>query len=172
MEDLSIDDILAEARPTERAVRICVRGDLRARLDEAEAALKAAVEQADDDRSLTGGPEVELAREVQAIRAEMDKHTRTFRFRSIGKAWKTLATKYADDAGNLDDAFFPAAVAASAVSPKMTPEQADRLFDTLAQGDLDALYLAARNANVGGSVDIPKSRLASQILARRDSSQN
>jgi hypothetical protein len=168
---LSIEDILAEATPTERSVRICIRGDLRARFDELEAELRAAVDGGDGERSVSGAPEHAIVERLQQVRADMEAATRTFRFRSIGKRWRTLATKHEKPDGGMGEGFFVEAIAESSVSPKMSVEQVGKLFDVLAQGDVDALFLCARSANLG-TPDLPKSRLASEILARPGRSES
>lgn len=163
---LSIDDILAEATPTERSRRICIRGDLRARFDELEERLEAADGDSDGDRALSQTPaSLALAEQLEQVRAEMERHTVQFRFRGIGPAWTRLVQKHMDEQGNLPPAFFPEAVAACAVSPKMTTEQAQALFDKLSQGAIDALYRTVRDANIG-AVEVPKSLRSSQILAQ------
>lgn len=160
-----IDSIIADATPQERAVRICVKGHLRARYEELERQLREA-EQLDDGAELS-----ELAEQVKAAAADVERSMVPFTFRSIGWKWRALYLQYANDQDEIADVgeYARQAVAATASSPKMTVEQAQQLFDVLAQGDIDALFNAAIRVNVGATVDIPKSLRASQILGRKRS---
>jgi hypothetical protein len=168
-----IEAIIAEAKPTERSCRVCLDGELRGRFDDLEAQLATVVQAGRREESLAAAGEAQrLAQQIEDLRTEMASKSRRFVFKAIGVKWNALVEKYADDQGKLPPEFFAVAVATCAISPKMTADQAQRLFDQLAQGDIDLLYITARDANKVGSAAIPKSRLASEILARRESSPN
>lgn len=160
-----IDAIIAAATPQERSVLICIRGDLRHRYEESERRLRDA-ERRDDGTDLST-----LAKEVKAAADEVEQSMVSFTFRSIGWKWRALFLQHADDQDSIVDvaAYAREAVAATASNPKMTVEQAQQLFDVIAQGDIDTLFNTAVLVNVGATVEVPKSQRASVILDRRGS---
>lgn len=163
-----IEAIIAAATPQERSTKICVRGHLRAQYEDLERELKDA-EAREDGADLS-----ELAERVRAAADEVERSMVPFRFRSIGAAWRALYLKHSDDQDSIVDVqvYAREAVAATASSPKMTPEQAQQLFDVISQGDIDTLFNTAVLANVGNTVDIPKSQRALRILKLKGSDAN
>lgn len=159
-----IEDVIAEAAPQERSVRICVKGGLRAKFEELSERLKAASEDHDSDEPT---PEMRvLAAEVETIRGEIRRSMRKFTLRSIGPNWTAIRVKHANAQDVVHDvaAYGAELFAAATVSPTMTVEQARRLVDRLNQGDMNALFATAQLANFETTVEVPKSRLASDIL--------
>lgn len=170
-QQLDVEEIIAEAVLLVRDTQICVRGDLRRRYYELEAELKEKADRGNrDGASLGEGSGLHaLALELEEVRQAIAGSMRTFVFTSIGPQWSVLVAEHSDSQGNLAEAFFAEAVAKSSVSPKMTPEQAQRLFDRIGQGDIDRLFVTARRANTESTVAVPKSPLASRILEQRGS---
>lgn len=170
--ELSIDEIIAKARPVERTVELCLRGDLSARFEELERQLREArQDERAADRSLgdsTGGREI--AEEMERIRNEMRESLVTFRLRAMPpKQWTALRGEHMDTNGRLDlQAFGPPAVAASLVSPQVTAAQLDALVAVLSGGQWDELVNTAVVVNQG-TVDVPFSQLASLVLRPPDS---
>jgi hypothetical protein len=173
---------LKEARRPERAVPICLRGDLLADWQAAEEELKRA--QGGRGDSLEDGGIAELAERVRALEAEMLEHSDQFRLRAMPRyKFRALVAAHpprtGDDGTNREDAqlgvnrdtFFPDLIRASIVEPVLDDEDwktllgdpddpddegllTDRQF-----GDLeDAAWFLNR-----GEVDIPFSRAASLI---------
>lgn len=173
-EPFNIEDVIREAELPTRTVRICVKGDLRVRYEDLHAELeaKSAEVQGRGDESLAGAGDLRgLAEQVKDAAVEMHKHMRKFVFRAISGNWASITKKHQDEQGGIKDsaAWSAELVAAAAVSPPMTAEQARRLFQKLSQGDVDLLFMTARKANFDNSAEVPKSRLASEILEGRRS---
>lgn len=163
----NIDEIIASTKPVEKSVTVCVRGDLNVKIEELEREL-ASVKDWKPASLADASPARALAEQIEATREEMQQHEHVFRFRAqSAKAWSDLLAKHPPRKGR-DEAFNPetfgvACVAACAVDPEMTEEQAGKLADVLNQGQWDDLTSAAWTANVR-SVDIPFSLAASAIL--------
>lgn len=160
-----IEDIIAEAMPQQRSVRICVNGDLRTLYEDLEQQLEDAVDGAADDSLGNDEHWSDLAKQVEAAAADIERHMRRFSFRSIGPNWSMTLARHTNDQGVIDNvtAFFAEVIAASSVQPKIETEQALRLFQKIAQADIDQLYHTARRANFETTAEVPKSLLASQI---------
>jgi len=171
---LDIEQIIEQARPTERSAPLCLRADLYAEFDELNEQLRAMRENANKDASLADSSDaVRIAQRLDELAAEMQANTQTFVFQALPRTrWVAMIKKHEQPDGSLDMQKFPVAlIAACSKTPKVTEEQAGRLLDKIAQGQVDALYLAAWQANTK-LVDIPKSLLASEILEQRQSSSN
>ncbi|MFB4285705.1 hypothetical protein ACBJ59_61335 [Nonomuraea sp. MTCD27] len=168
-----IDDFLDGLKLPEDQVPICMRGDLQSRFEELSRQLEAARRGPEPD-SLDGVPDtVRLAREIEALRGEMQEHVRVFLLRALPrKEWSDLAKEHKPrktDAADLQAGFnretFPiAALAACSVKPKMDEKQAGRLVDRVTQGQWQALWNAIAELN-GGSGEVPFSYAASAILS-------
>ncbi len=163
MPDLA--EILAAAKPREELVELCVAGDLNAQFDALEAELladaaKAATSLADASHS------PEIAARMEALRQEMKAATFPFRFRALGgRAWSDLLAvhppRHERERFNADT--LPSAlISACSVEPAMTIPEVEKLFEVLNQGQRDALFSAAWDANHDGTV--PFSLAASAIL--------
>lgn len=171
----TVDDIISEHQPRTRSVQVCVRGDLRERFDDLDAQLRDMYESRVGEPSLGEAGELRaLAEQVEAARAEIREHMRTFVFQSIGPNWQKMVAEHADDQGQIADfaAFVREAVSKCSVRPKIEPDKVQPLFDVLSQGDIDALYSAANRANRETTAEVPKSQLASRIREARNSSES
>jgi hypothetical protein len=165
----SFDEVLAQVRPKTTTVRVCLRGDLLARHEELEHQLAEAQRLDETENRIAQAPQV--AREIEALEAELTETETSFTFAAIGfKAWTDLVADHPprdedrEDGYDFNQATFPqVAIAASAVSPKMTVEQVERLFEVLNRGQLQPLIGAALLVNVQGT-SVPFSEAASATL--------
>lgn len=165
-----IEAIISSAKRAEKTVRICVRGDLNARIDELEQQLADAQgwkKQTFADAS----PLRDLAEQIEAARREMHEHEHAFTFRALPpKEWSDLLAEHPARDSDTEKGYtfnlesFPAAaVSACAVDPVMTVEQVDRLVEVLNQGQWDDLFTTVWRVNVRAT-DIPFSLAASAVL--------
>lgn len=153
------------------SAKILLRQDLTRRLAELQAEFEAAVSdtamaQTDEGRR--------VAKEITALKAEIDEAKVEFRFHNIGRrAWADLLLKHPptkEQARTLKvdhnpETFPIAAIAASCVEPEGMDEAAvKRLEAALTDSQFTALWAAAVEANIGG--DAPKADLLSGLIAR------
>jgi len=155
----AIEDLLAKVKPATASVRICLRGDLLGDLD----LLKDDLDQYDEwePSGMEADPRAKLRARKAELEAEMRAASATFRFKSIGdKAWSDLLAKHPpregkDDNEPFDPTSFPTALlAASAVEPTMSVQQAGQLLEGFTLAQRNTVFAAAYSANVRG-VDIP-----------------
>lgn len=165
----SIDDILGQLTLPERVYPLCVRPDLQVQWEQAEAEVVAAQRDNLDSLAGTSRAATAAAKKVQALEAEMAEHTVPFRLRALThKAWSDLVAAHPPREGENDGAwngetFGTAMLAACAVEPAMTEEQAGLLVDRLTMGQWNELQVTLFGLNTNG-VEIPKSRRASEVL--------
>lgn len=158
-------DILKAASLRESSIDLCVDGKLNAEHSEIRSKL-AAAKQAPRDSLGAADDVTALQRRLEDIRAQMVDHTFTFRFRALpAKAWSDLRAAHRPDdpaQGVFDQETFPKALIVScAIDPEMTDAQVGELFEVLNEGQRDALFGAAWEANQDGS--IPFSLAASEL---------
>lgn len=165
----SISDILKQAKPRERTVRICIRGDLAGeveRLTEEISKVSADWEPSDLTEE---HPARALAAQLKEVRQEAQDAEVPFTLRYIGdKAYSDLIAAHpSQEEGQLFDAqTFPRAlIVAACVDPVMTSEEAAELFEVLNQGEIDKLANAAWDVHT--SVDIAPFSLAASALLER-----
>lgn len=167
----NIDDIIAGAKLPERTLPLCLRGDLQAEFEDAERQLRQA-ELAEGDALAAGGAAREIAERIEAVRREMAEHTTVFRLRGLGaEPYSDLLAEHRPteaqqrDGHELNLDTFPAAlVAACAVDPAMTVEQAKRLSQVITHRQWEDLFNTALACN-RQAVDVPFSLSASAIRA-------
>mgnify|MGYP001152550309 CR=1 FL=1 len=168
-----IDELLGEIHLPEASVPICLRADLQAEFDRLSHELEVARRSPDADTLVgSSGRTRRIAEEMEKIRTQMQQHTRVIRLRALPRRqWSDLLARpehqprKEDAPADYNRETFPvAALAACAVAPKMTVEQAGRLVDRLSQGQWDRLWLAILNLNKG-EANVPFSAAASAILA-------
>lgn len=165
----TFEDLLAQARPVTRTVRLCLRGDLIAAREEAERDL---AEARALDAQLNRVPEAPAAAErLTALEAEADEAAVEFKIKALSrKAWLALLDQYPptedDEAQGLEynEGFVPAVIAACASEPAMTTEQAEQLLDVISTRQFMELWGAVMTANLGED-DLPKSLAATATLA-------
>jgi hypothetical protein len=168
-----ITDILKRAKARETTVTVCLAGDLAAEAERLEAELAAATQEAWGAPSLaaaTPGPSQAIAKRIEAVRKKMAASEVVITLRALGyRAWSDLVAAHPspkDDQAFDPETFSPALVAACAVDPAMTPEQASQLFEVLNQGQVKAVIDAAFEVNSEPTA-VPFSVAASAILASR-----
>lgn len=164
----SVDDFLGEFEAPTVEVRVCPRADLLEQHRLLERQLAEASSKGGD--SLASGPPRALADEVLALEDEIEQATRTFKFRALSRRrWRALLgahpplKQHKADGLDFNPETFPvAAIAACAVEPSMTAEQAEQVADALPLGEFDRMWAAVAAVNLGAS-DTPKSVLATTI---------
>ena len=173
-----IKAILAAARRRETAVRVCMAGDLAADADRLTAELDridAELEKIDaaPRASLADGgrrAELEQARkgpaaELETVRELMLDAEVEFRFRALSpEEYSSLVDEHPSENENMafeTKTFAPALVAASCISPAMSPEDAAELWKVLTYGDRTALWQAAYDASRSDAIQVPTSRVGS-----------
>lgn len=168
--------LLAEARLPERSEPVCLRGDLVAQFEELERQLKEAGRAT--TTSIEDGGGAAIAEQIEALRADMQAHTYTFRLRALPRAaYRALKAKHPprknDDTGeplpedvyldaNLDE-FGEALLRACVVDPQLSETDWQELADKLTDRQYGDLVGTAIHVNRGG-VDVPFSHAASNLL--------
>jgi hypothetical protein len=167
-DDGSIEAILAMARPKERVVDLCLRGDLVAEHDVLERQIRDANTVVGERALGDGGTPRALAVRVQELERQMRAASRPFRFRALPRSkWDALRKRFeseSDRTGYDMEALAGPLVAASCVSPAMTEEKLDELREVISHGQFQELFGAAWDVNTG-AVDVPFSLIASATLA-------
>jgi hypothetical protein len=182
---LAFVDLLAQAKPAERTIRLCLRGDLVAQFEELDRR-RAELEGKADEGSLAGSPAVAVARQMEQLQAEMRDSTYPFRVRALSRrAYQALVAAHPprrdaegailpeDVENDLNTAtFWEPLIRACLVDPVLDDAEwehladdvlSDRQFELLAIG----AYVVSR-----GDVDIPFSFGASQTLKNSGSDSN
>jgi hypothetical protein len=102
MSTKTFADLMGEAKPAERSVPICMRGDLVAQLEQ----LEAAADEARRSTSKEGDGLGDLVEQIEALQAEMREATYAFRLRALPpRRYRALTAKYPprrDDEGKVD----------------------------------------------------------------------
>jgi hypothetical protein len=180
---LAFADLLAQARPAERTVLLCLRGDLVAEFEELERQLAKAKDRNADSLAGTGAPAI--AAKMEELRGEMEQYSVTFRLRTLPRRayQKLLAENPPRRDPNKPDQILPAdaqldnqsdanaetfwfALArACVVEPAMDDEQWARLVDEVLSDRQFELLAVVSLALCRGEVNIPFSFAASQIQA-------
>lgn len=171
----AIEDLLKQVKPATASVRVCLRGDLLGDLD----LVNDDLEQYDgwEPSSMSDpDPRTDLKARKAELEAQMRAESAVFRFKAIGdKAWSDLLAAHPPREGkeeeeNWDATTFPTALlAASAVEPAMTIEQAGQLMDGLTLNQRNTLFGASMSACVR-EVSIPFLRPsfdAAQIIEKK-----
>ncbi len=173
MTGLTATDILAQAEnPAYTRVataRVLLRQDMVAKHRELEAELTAAVARDATTNERDQAPEI--ARQIEALEAEMETAKVEFRFRAVGKkAWADLLAKHPPLKEHKElrvdhnpETFPIAAIAASCVSPELSEDDVRRLEVAMTDAQFTVLWRGCIDANIGG-VESPKSLAAGQIL--------
>lgn len=163
----SIDDILKQATPRERIVKVCIRGDLAGEAERLTGELAKASEEW-EPTDLTGvHPGRAIAAELKSVREQIQAAEVPFLLRYIGdKPYSDLLAAHPGDTDNeLFNADFPKAlIAACCVDPVMTEDQAAELFETINQGEIKRLFDGAWDVHNSSEI-VPFSLAASALLA-------
>lgn len=171
---VDIDEVIASAKLPEKTISMCLRGDLQAEWEDLERQLRAEEDSGGSD-SLAGNPVAQgLAERMEKLGATMREHEVVFRFRGLSsKAYSDLlaAQRATDDTPEdlnqegLNWQTYPTAlIAACAVDPAMTVEQAEKLAGAVTNRQWDDLFATALACN-RSQVSVPFSLSASAIRA-------
>ena len=170
-QDFDLDAWIDGARLPERSVTVYGRADLVAEhqaLEEERQRLERA--SIGDDR--IAGPLYDVAAQVIEAEKRMQESALTIRFRALmrdeAKAITSAAPK--DSSGEPEADYLAAAwLAASSVSPKMTPDQVNAIRAKIGEGQFNSLWQAAWGVSNDRRPDVPFSFAASANLKNRDS---
>lgn len=179
----SIKERLKAAKLAERSVQVCLRGDLVAEHDELERRLKAARtdahtrEQRGTSRRMGEKSEaVTLAEQLLALRDEMADAMLDIRIRALPRVeWQRHVREHPpkpddekDEAMGIDfDALMAVVTPLCVIDPELDEEDWEQLENVLSSADYDRILGAVWEVNRSG-VDLPKSRLASLVMAESD----
>lgn len=171
--------LLANVRLPEREVPVCMRPDLVADHEAADAELLALLQR--PAQKFSGDGRGELRQKILDLEAEMAASTYPFRLRGLPRPeFRALVRAHpprkAED-GTIEandrlgvnyDSFFPALTRACLVDPVPDDEQWETMQSALTDKQFDMLATAAWNLNTE-AVDIPFSRAASLMNGTSDS---
>ncbi|MFJ4932305.1 hypothetical protein ACIP8U_00340 [Streptomyces pseudovenezuelae] len=163
----SIEDILQQATPRERTVKVCIRGDLAGEAERLTDELAKVSEDWEPSDLAETHPGRAIAAELKSVREQIKSAEVAFTLRYVGdKAYSDLLAAHPGDNDNeLFSSDFPKALlAASCVDPVMTEEQVGALFEKLNQGEIKRLFDAAWDVHNSSEI-VPFSLAASALLA-------
>jgi hypothetical protein len=165
--------LIASARLPERSVALCLHPDLTAELQDLERQLEEAEAKHRAAGSLAGGDRVELAQQMEDVRARMKSHTVDFRLRALPRRrWTALVAEHPPRPdserdkmlGLNEETFFESLVRECTAEPILDDEDWQTLLDeALSDAQWGLLTNAAWAVNAR-DVDVPFSRLASRTL--------
>jgi hypothetical protein len=164
----SIHDILKAAKPREKTVMVCIRGDLAGEAERLQDELSRVSEDWEPADLTDVHPGRAIAEQLRAVHAQVREAEEPFTLRYIGdRAYSDLLAAHPSD--NDQEAFnsvtFPRAlVAASSVQPEMTEQQVVLLFEVINEGEIKKLFDAAWDVHNSSDV-VPFSLAASALLA-------
>ncbi|MFD0177301.1 hypothetical protein [Streptomyces rochei] len=164
----SIEDILKQAKPRERTVMVCIRGDLAGEAERLTDELAKVSEDWEPSDLTEEHPGRTIAARLKAVREQTRGAEVPFTLRYIGdRAYSDLLAAHpsGDDSQAFNSDTFPKAlVAASCVDPVMTEDQATAQFEKLNQGEIKRLFDAAWDVHNSSEI-VPFSLAASALLA-------
>lgn len=162
----SITDILAQAKPRERVVKVCIRGDLAGEAERLNDELTQVNEDWQPSDMTDVHPGRKLAAQLKAVWEQIREAEVPFTLRYIGdKAYSDLLAANPSDNDNelFGPDFIKALIAACCVDPLMSEAEAIALFETLNQGEQKRLFDAAWDVHNSSEI-IPFSLAASALL--------
>lgn len=174
MTDLSWDDIKKRREPARATVTVCLSQEIideLMRLDEELAEARREDRRHEGELSYTPRAKA-IADKIVELEAQKADNEVEFVFQEIPRAkWNVLMrthgpTKEQRREGITrfnPETFTPVALAASAVSPPLTDEQAKELCAEWSEGEVQRLFAAVLSANMGER-HIPKSVTASEVI--------
>lgn len=179
----NIKERLKAAKLAERSVQVCLRGDLAAEHDELERRLTnaragdRAREQRGTSRRMGEKSEaVTLAEQLLSLRDEMADAMLDIRVRALPRVeWQRHVRENPpkpddekDSAMGVDfDALMAVVTPRCIIDPVLDDEDWEQLNNVLSSADYDRILGAVWEVNRSG-VDLPKSRLASLVMAESD----
>lgn len=152
----SIEDILGKVKPPVRSTWVCLDGELWSQHDELSKQLDAV--RADSPTGKMGDATGvgELGAELRRVEQQMRDAEQEFKFRGISSYKRDeIIAKYPGKNGQWDTtAGAHEFLAAAAVEPAMTVDQARQLVEAVNHGALSKLFNCAWSATEG-SADVP-----------------
>ncbi|MFJ8603388.1 hypothetical protein ACIREM_32720 [Streptomyces shenzhenensis] len=168
MTGQSITDILKQATPRERTVKVCIRGDLAGEVERLTEELSKASEDWEPADLTDVHPGRKIAEQLKSLREQARAAEVPFTLRYIGdRAYSDLLAAHpgAEDGQLFHPTTFPRAlIVAACVDPVMTEDQAAELFEKLNQGEIDKLANTAWDVHTSADI-APFSLAASALLA-------
>lgn len=170
----SIADLKAKVRRPEKSVALCLAGDLQVTFEDLERELAQAREKPASGTLAGGNAEATaIAKQIQALQAEMREHNEVFRFRGLTRREHSdLVAKNPPTEEQLEEnpnaevdweKYGVALIAACCISHPMTEAESGELVDILTMAQYNSLFQAAQAVNILG-LDIPNSFTASAVL--------
>lgn len=180
--------LLGQARPAERSIQVCLRGDLRAEWDDLKAQLDQSGGESLGGRLTDGAGRRRIAEQMVDLEEQMRAATVEFRIRALPRrrttgmppeqvVWHELINAHparrddkneiipVDRMGVNADTFFDVLIRASVVDPVLSEDEWTRLLDEiLSDRQFDELASAAWGVN-RSDVSVPFSSIASRILS-------
>lgn len=152
------DVLLGQAKLPERTATVYLRGDLVARVEEAERE-RAALAGWSQQKMSDVDPAKAVTARIEKLRREMADSQVTFTLRALPRqAWSDLITSHPSKDPLLrfaPDTFFPALVHLSCVDPQFDAvDEVNDFFDQISQGQRQVVEDAAWQVNAG-TVDVP-----------------
>ncbi|WP_020141131.1 hypothetical protein [Streptomyces sp. 351MFTsu5.1] len=164
----SIQEILAQAKPRERTVTVCLRGDLAGEVERLTDEISKVSEEWEPADLTDEHPGRALSEQLHEARKQAKAAEEPFTFRYIGdKAYSDLLAAHPSENENeLFDSvtFGRALVSASCIAPVMTEDEVTELFEVINEGEIKKLFDAAWDVHNAADV-IPFSLAASALLA-------
>lgn len=163
-----IKDLLAKAKPRERAVKVLLDGETAGEIERLEAELLEVSEDWQPADLADEHPGRQISAQIAELREKARASEAMFRFRYIGdEEYSSLLA--AHPSTNKEELFdsnsFPRAlIARSCVDPVMSEEQAKELFKVINQGQIQTLFDAAWDVHNSSGL-VPFSLAASALLA-------
>lgn len=174
MAKATVEDVLAKAKVPVRSVALCLDADLQAEHDELSAHLEV-LRRESVSKMGQGSEAKEVADKIRHLEDEMRGSEVTFKFRgltrrSLSRLQERFPAPDPNPQGLAWDVNKGAAalLAASAVEPVMTEEQAEQLLDTVSEGHASRMVGAAWLASTG-STQVPFSARASELTGNSGS---
>lgn len=178
---LNLDEFLSgDVRRAERTARFATRPDLEADIDELDAQLEMLTDGAGNpldskpERALgeEGGASADqLADKIKALQIEYGASFRSVRLRQMaGDDWTAFQSKWRKelDAGSpFPDSMWDDLIVECAYAPAFTLAKIQKLRTMIGFPQVNAIAMAAWQANTQSGVSIPKSPLSSAVLRRR-----
>jgi small-conductance mechanosensitive channel len=169
----SVEEVLGAIKVPVRSVAICLAADLQAEHDELTERLDRL--RKESLAKMGDGAEMrDVAEHITALEAQMRESEVVFKFRGLSKnALKRIQDKFPPPEDNPRglawdvDAGASTLLAESAIEPTMSVDQAERLLDSVTDGQADRLMGAAWLASTG-STQVPFSVRASELTNGSD----
>jgi hypothetical protein len=150
---MDFDDIAKRRKPRETTTWVVLDHELVVRLEQVERDLRLA--RLTDERENRSPQAPRLQAELDQLEQDIHDAAVPFRFRALPrKVYRELLDEHKDESGEKrwdTETFPPALIAACAVDPEMTLEQATSVYDEWDENQASTLFAAAFMANEGES---------------------